>query len=342
VDSLLKVADMRLRLPGNVTPVDGVSFTLGRSECVGLVGESGCGKSLTSLSLMGLTRSMPGARLSGSAQLAARYQEPEQLSHGTQAKRPERSTGFTELLNLSEAGFARLRGRRIAMIFQDPLSALNPLLTIQTQLAESLQHNDPGLRGDQLRQQCIELLAATGIPRPETRLGQYPHQLSGGLRQRVMIAMALAGQPDLLIADEPTTALDVTVQAQILLELRRLQQERSMAVLFITHDLGVVAQLCSRVLVMYAGRVVEDSPAADFFRGPRHPYSRALLDSLPQRVKRSEALRSIPGSPPQPQAFPTGCRFHPRCERATEQCRLHYPDWAVNGRQSVACWNPWD
>ena len=188
------------------------------------------------------------------------------------------------------------------MIFQDPLSALNPLLTIETQLAEALNHATPGLHGAERRARCAQLLAATGMAQPERRLVQYPHQLSGGLRQRVMIAMALAGGPDLLLADEPTTALDVTVQAQILLELMRLQRERGLAVLFITHDLGVVAQLGTRVLVMYAGRIVEDGPAEQFFSsaggGPLHPYSRALSDSLPQRARRGEPLHSIPGSRP--------------------------------------------
>jgi oligopeptide/dipeptide ABC transporter ATP-binding protein len=320
---LLAVESLTLRLPGGAAPVDGVSFTLQRGECVGLVGESGCGKSLTSMSIMGLTRSLPGARLGGSVRLAA-----------------------TDLLALPEAQFARLRGRRLAMIFQDPLSSLNPLLTIEAQLAEALLHAQPGLPRALRRARCSELLAATGIPRPESRLAQYPHQLSGGLRQRVMIAMALAGEPQLLIADEPTTALDVTVQAQILLELRRLQQARGMAVLFITHDLGVVAQLCSRVLVMYAGRVVEDAPADEFFRGPLHPYSRALLASLPQRARRGDPLVSIPGSPPQPSAFPAGCRFHPRCPRCTAQCTTHYPPfegYPAGGRpggRGAACWHP--
>jgi oligopeptide/dipeptide ABC transporter ATP-binding protein len=317
---LLDVAGLSLQLPGGAVPVDGVSFSLQPGECVGLVGESGCGKSLTSLSLLGLTRGLPGARLSGSVRLGG-------------------AADKIDVLQLSDARLSRLRGRRMAMVFQDPLSSLNPLLTVEAQLSEALNHASPGLRAAERRARCAGLLAATGIARPESRLAQYPHQLSGGLRQRVMIAMALAGEPDLLLADEPTTALDVTVQAQILLELKRLQRERNMAILFITHDLGVVAQLCERVLVMYAGRIIEDAPAGRFFSAPRHPYSQALLASLPQRAARGEPLRSIPGAPPQPNAFPAGCRFAPRCPRATEQCRSEYPPYAPESEHAV-CWQP--
>jgi oligopeptide/dipeptide ABC transporter ATP-binding protein len=317
----LTVAGLRLSLPGEgarqrINPVDGVSFNLERGECVGLVGESGCGKSLTALSLLGLTRSLPGAKLEGSIALA--------------------DSG--NLLALPERDFVQLRGRRVAMVFQDPLSTLNPVLTVGFQVAEAVSHAIPGLGAAACRQRCIELLAAAGIPQPETRLPQYPHQLSGGLRQRVTIAMALAGNPELLIADEPTTALDVTVQAQILAELQRLQRERGMAVLFITHDLAVVAQLCSRVLVMYAGRIVEDAPAAQFFNHPLHPYSSALLASLPQRARRGEPLHSISGSPPQPAAFPPACRFHPRCPLCIEVCMQQYPAWTGDDSGHAACW----
>jgi oligopeptide/dipeptide ABC transporter ATP-binding protein len=350
------VDSLTLSLPGQsggrIKPVDGVSFTLQRGECVGLVGESGCGKSLTALSLLGLTRSLPGARLGGQVKLAApsgNGNKPQSVRRppsaaieppltGSADRGHRTADGFQDLLSLPDSQFARLRGRRMAMIFQDPLSALNPLLTIEAQLAEALTHAEHGLSRPERRARCVELLAATGMAQPERRLAQYPYQLSGGLRQRVMIAMALAGAPDLLLADEPTTALDVTVQAQILLELKRLQRERDMAVLFITHDLGVVAQLCSRVIVMYAGRVVEDSPAGQFFGGPLHPYSRALLDSLPQRAERGQPLRSIPGSPPQPGQFPAACRFHPRCPLCIEVCREQYPPWVTADAAGAACW----
>jgi oligopeptide/dipeptide ABC transporter ATP-binding protein len=333
-DPLLTVDELRLSLPGEdhrqrIHPVDGVSFTLARGECVGLVGESGCGKSLTALSLLGLTRNLPGAKLEGSMQLSG-----------------------VDLLGIPERDIARLRGRRIAMVFQDPLSTLNPVLTVGFQVAEAVAHANAALKAKGRRDRCIELLTAAGIPQPEMRLAQYPHQLSGGLRQRVTIAMALAGDPELLIADEPTTALDVTVQAQILAELQRLQRERGMTVLFITHDLAVVSQLCSRVLVMYAGRIVEDSPAQEFFgsarvaggdsdfpaRGPLHPYSRALLASLPQRARRGDPLHSIPGSPPQPTAFPKACRFHTRCPLCIEVCTQQYPAWVGDDSGHAACW----
>jgi len=319
---LLRVQALRLILPGEtnrIAPVDGVSFDIRPAECVGLVGESGCGKSLTALSILGLARSLPGAQTSGSA-----------LWQGTRGR-------GVNLLKLSERELSRVRGAQIAMVFQDPLSSLNPVLRVDYQLSEVLRRHKRASRLF-VRRRIIELLKRVGVPQPEERAHQYPHQLSGGLRQRVMLAMALAGEPQLLIADEPTTALDVTVQAQILQELRGLRETQGMAILFITHDLGVVAQLCDRVLVMYAGRIVESAPVSSFFAHPRHPYSQGLLSSLPSVVAKQEQLTCIPGSPPRPDEFPAGCRFHPRCPLARERCRRDYPSFVSVGEHRLACW----
>jgi len=321
---LLAVADLKLSLPGEtgrLAPVDGVSFHLEAGECVGLVGESGCGKSLTALSLLGLTSDLPGARLSGRADWA--------FADGRRI----------DLLKLGERDLTGIRGRQIAMVFQDPLSALNPLLKIDYQIGEVLKKHR-GLTGKASRERTEELLALTGIPQPEKRAGQYPHQLSGGLRQRALLAMALAGEPRLLIADEPTTALDVTVQAQILMELKHLRERQGQSVLFITHDLGVVAQLCTRVLVMYAGRIVEEASVKDFFTAPRHPYSRGLLASLPSVGGDRSELFCISGSPPRPGSFPAGCRFHPRCRFADDRCKTEYPQLQSAAGRVVACWHP--
>jgi len=321
VDSLLSVRDLTLTLPGQggrIAPVDNVSFTIGRGECVGLVGESGCGKSLTAQTLIGLTRYLPGSRAAGQA-----------------LWRPDPGVQ-RDLVRLSEAELSRLRGRQISMVFQDPLSSLNPLLKVDYQIREVLGKH-LRLSGRSAERRVVELLASVGISEPELRARQYPHQLSGGLRQRALLAVALAGDPKLLIADEPTTALDVTVQAQILRELKRLLTSSGMSILFITHDLGVIAQLCDRVLVMYAGRIVESAPTAEFFRNTRHPYSKGLLSSLPSLAAVGRELSSIPGSPPQPGAFPPGCRFEPRCPVAIERCRQHYPSLEGAGSHAAAC-----
>ena len=222
------------------------------------------------------------------------------------------------------------------MVFQDPLSALNPLLRINYQISEVLKRHER-LSGQAARLRVVELLSSVGIPQPEQRANQFPHQLSGGLRQRALLALALAGKPRLLIADEPTTALDVTIQAQIIIELKRLQAQSGMALLFITHDLGVVAQLCSRVLVMYAGKIIEDAPVGQFFANPLHPYSQGLLSSLPQLSGKDETLRCIPGSPPKPAEFPVGCRFHPRCPIASAECQAAIPDLLGESVHRVAC-----
>jgi peptide/nickel transport system ATP-binding protein len=302
-----------------MAPVDGVSFDLHPGECVGLVGESGCGKSLTALTLLGLSRRLPLARATGQAWWA-----------------PD-GAAAVDLLALGENALQQVRGGQIAMVFQDPLSSLNPLYRLDYQIGEVLGRHLQ-LHGRQAQAQCVELLRQVGVPQPEARARQYPHQLSGGLRQRALLAMALAGRPRLLIADEPTTALDVTIQAQILHELRGLQQRSGLAILFITHDLGVIAQLCSRVLVMYAGRIVERAPVNEFFSAPRHPYSKALLASLPSLAQRQGELSFIAGSPPRPSAFPGGCRFHPRCALATARCQAQYPPETGAAGHSAACW----
>jgi len=327
---LLTVRDLALNLPTAGTarsafrPVDGVSFELTPGESVGLVGESGSGKSLTAASILGLTRNLQGARVEGQV-----LWSPD-------------SDSSVNLVSLPESQLRRYRGAQIAMVFQDPLSCLNPLLTVGYQIGEVLgQHCN--LKGASARRRAIELLELVRVPQPETRLRQYPHQLSGGLRQRVLLAIALAAQPKLLIADEPTTALDVTIQAQIIETLKELQREQGLAVLFITHDLGVVAQLCSRVLVMYAGRIVESAPSSQFFAAPAHPYSQGLLASLPAtHFARGGAaaarLESISGAPPSPANFPAGCRFHPRCRFCTEKCIKEYP-LLFGDSQQAACWH---
>lgn len=319
---LLTISDLRLELPGEngpIRPVDGVSYHIDVGECVGLVGESGCGKSLSALTLLGLTRELPGARITGRAEL-------------TPLDAPA-----VDLLRLSERELTRVRGNELAMVFQDPLSALNPLLRIDYQIGEVLKRHR-NLAGRAAFAETVELLRSVGVPQPEQRARQYPHQLSGGLRQRALLALSLAGEPSLLIADEPTTALDVTIQAQILAELQSLRARRGLSILFITHDLGVVAQLCTRVLVMYAGRIVEQAPVAEFFGNPRHPYSRGLLHSLPTMSAERRALECITGSPPRPGHFPDGCRFHPRCAYAVARCGAEYPDWFEHDGHRVACW----
>ncbi|MFE0042495.1 ABC transporter ATP-binding protein [Streptomyces albireticuli] len=290
---LLSVTDLTVTFPtrhGDVRAVDSLSFAVRRGQTLGIVGESGSGKSVTSLAVMGLHT---GARVGGSIVLDGR-----------------------ELTGLPERELNRLRGRRMAMIFQDPLSSLHPYYTVGEQIAEHHRVHF-GSRRVAARARAVEMLAEVGIPEPARRAGEYPHQFSGGMRQRVMIAMALACEPDLLIADEPTTALDVTVQAQILELIARLQEQRGLAVVMITHDLGVVARVARDVLVMYGGRAAEQAPADRLFADPGHPYTRGLLDSLPRLDDGDDApLRAIPGSPPSLLDPAPGCAFAPRCPRA--------------------------
>ncbi|NIR61729.1 MAG: ABC transporter ATP-binding protein [Gammaproteobacteria bacterium] len=288
---------------GIVRAVDGVGFEIARGETFALLGESGCGKSVTALSLMRLVPEPAGRIIAGRVAL-----------------------GGTDLLELPEAAMRRIRGRRIGMIFQEPMTSLNPVLTVGRQITEGVSRHG-GLRGRAARERAMELLDAVGIPDPRRRLGEYPHQLSGGMKQRVMIAIALAGEPELLIADEPTTALDVTIQAQILELLVRLQRELGMAMLLITHDLGVVGEVAHRVGVMYAGQIVETAPRKVFFSHPRHPYSRKLFESLPDMDKRDQRLAVIPGTVPALTQDFRWCRFAARCDLAWQTCREVEPRW---------------
>lgn len=301
---LLAVKDLKVNFPGKATTaraVVGASFEVGPRETVCIVGESGCGKTVSALSILGLVPRPPGEIAGGSIVFKGE-----------------------ELLTFSEERLQHVRGNQIAMIFQEPLTSLNPVFTIGDQIREAIDIHQ-GLLPDQSRARCIALLNDVGLPSAEERAGDYPHQLSGGQRQRVMIAMALACDPDLIIADEPTTALDVTVQAQILALLAKIQKTRGMAVLYITHDLGVVAGIADRVYVMYSGIIVEQGKTTHIFDSPRHPYTQGLLASLPTLAKRGKRLYSIPGSVPDPAHRPPGCPFHPRCPAVVDSCRQRFP-----------------
>ena len=321
--SLLEVTDLRTYFStdsGIARAVDGISFAVEEGETVGIVGESGCGKTVTSLSIMRLIPDPPGQIMTGSSiRLWNR-----------------------ELVGLSEGAMRAIRGNRIAMVFQEPMTSLNPVFTIGNQIQEALVLHR-SLRRREARRVGIDLLREVGIPEPAGRFDEYPHQLSGGMRQRAMIAMALSCEPDLLIADEPTTALDVTIQAQILELLAHLRARRKMAVLLITHDLGVVAEVCDRVLVMYAGQIVESGTVEDIFNKPRHPYTEGLLASLPRLSADGARLHPIPGVVPDSAAWPDGCRFSSRCSHAWDRCSAEAPplfslgDTVGPGHES-RCW----
>jgi oligopeptide/dipeptide ABC transporter ATP-binding protein len=301
---LLSVRDLKVSFAGRqqtVTAVDGVSFEIKAGEIFGLVGESGCGKSVTCRSLIRLFGGAAPSRIAGSIRFDGR-----------------------ELVDLGDGDFTQIRGRQIAMIFQDPMTALNPTMRIGRQIQEGLVRHGR-LAGRSPRAAAIDLLKSVGVSAAERRLDAYPHAFSGGMRQRVLIAIALACRPKLLIADEPTTALDVTVQDQILKLILRLRDETGMAVLFVTHDLGVVAQTCDRVAVMYAGRIAETATTAQLFAKPSHPYTQALLGALPAMRNKHERLEPIGGAPPDLSAPPSGCRFHPRCRFAVTQCARDEP-----------------
>ncbi len=302
---------------GIVRAVDEVSFDIPRGKTVCLVGESGCGKSVSAYSLLGLV-SPPGRVVGGKA-----------ILHGT----PK-----LDLLKLPEKGLRSIRGNRISMIFQEPMTSLNPVFTIGDQIIEAILSHQ-AMNKFEAREKTISMLEQVKIPAPEQRVDEYPHQLSGGMRQRALIAMALATEPDLLIADEPTTALDVTIQAQILELLKELQADTGLSVLFITHDLGVVAEIADEVVVMYASRVVEKAAARELFANPLHPYTRGLFGSLPSLGGNADGrLKTIEGSVPDPLAFPTGCKFWPRCELAVDGCREIEPELrTLAADHPVAC-----
>jgi oligopeptide/dipeptide ABC transporter ATP-binding protein len=299
---------------GVVRSVDGVDLIIGEGETVGLVGESGCGKSVTSLSIMRLIPSPPGKIVNGSIM----FQDKD-------------------LVRLSEADMREIRGNDIAMIFQDPMTSLNPVFTIGEQIVETIRlHMKMDKKKALLR--AIELLKQVGIPRAEQIVCEYPHRLSGGMRQRVVIAMAMACNPKLLIADEPTTALDVTIQAQILDLMRKLKKENGTSILMITHDLGVVAEMCDRVVVMYGGKVVEEADVHTLFSSPAHPYTKGLLQSIPSLDDEKEWLDSIPGNVPIPSEMPAGCKFAPRCAYATDRCHAEEPPlYVLAGGQKSRC-----
>jgi oligopeptide/dipeptide ABC transporter ATP-binding protein len=300
---------------GTARAVDGVSFTLTRGETLGLVGESGCGKSVTAMSIMRLIRP-PGRIAAG-----------EILLHGQ------------DLRALTEREMRALRGTEIGLVFQEAMTSLNPVFTIGDQLTEVLLYHSDSNWNDAY-ERSVDMLARVGIPDPESVMTAYPHQLSGGMRQRTLIAMGLVARPSIIILDEPTTAIDVTVQAQVLQLINDLKKEFGMTVLLITHDLGVVAEVCDRVAIMYASHIVECAPVLDIFRRPRHPYTVGLLASIPSFHLRGEKLSIIPGQVPRPTNYPAGCNFHSRCEYATENCVLHEPKpEPVDAHHTVACWN---
>jgi oligopeptide/dipeptide ABC transporter ATP-binding protein len=315
---VLEVQDLRVSFPGpdhrRFYPVDGVSFSLQRGKTMALVGESGSGKSLTSLALLQLVPA------------------PGRVETGSVIR-----LGETDVLALRGEALRRIRGRRVGMIFQDPMTSLNPVFTVGDQIIEGILAHFKMPRAA-ARERALQLLQEVGIPDPSARLKTYPHQLSGGMRQRVMIAIALSAEPEILVADEPTTALDVTVQAQILEVLDRLQESRGMAVLLITHDLGIVAGRADRVAVMYAGQIVEEAATARLFANPSHPYTQGLFASVPRIKGPLRRLSPIGGSVPAPTAWPSGCRFRPRCPKAFDKSELEPPLLTVEPDHQMRCW----
>lgn len=317
---LLEVKNLKTEFKteeGQFLAIDDISFSVEPGKILGLVGESGCGKSVSSLSIMRLIQK-PGKVKSG-----------EILFQGK------------DLLKISEAEMQKIRGKKISMIFQEPMTSLNPVFTIGNQIGEAISVHEPHLSSQKVRELTIEALKKVGIPAPESRIDDYPHQLSGGMRQRVMIAMALSCQPELLIADEPTTALDVTIQAQILDLMRNLIKSMNSSMILITHDLGVVAETCDYVAIMYAGKIVEYGSVEDIFYRPKHHYTKGLLDSIPhfESHERMERLKTIPGMVPSLLKLPKGCRFHDRCLSAQEKCRSSEPT-LTSGSHPYACHYP--
>jgi oligopeptide/dipeptide ABC transporter ATP-binding protein len=314
-DLLLSVEDLKVYFRGDETvarAVDGVSFEIHRGETVCLVGESGCGKTVSALAILGLIPRPPGDIVNGRILFKGR-----------------------DLLRLGEEELRKIRGSQIAMVFQEPMTSLNPVFTIGDQITEAIAVHEKATEKE-LEETCIRLLKDVGIPSSEERMHDYPHQLSGGQRQRVMIAMALACTPDLVIADEPTTALDVTIQKQILDLFADLQGKMGMSLLYISHDLNVVAGIADTIYVMYAGVVVEMGTRGQIFDNPRHPYTIGLLNSLPHRSKRGGRLHSIPGSVPDPAFKPEGCPFHPRCGHVQDSCKREFPEMCDYGEEHLA------
>ncbi len=305
-ETLLEVKDLRTQFKRGkkdwITAVNGVSFNVNAGEIVGLVGESGCGKSVTSLSVMRLHNERL-TKISGSIKF-----------------------GGKEVLDLTTSEMQSMRGNEMSMIFQEPMSALDPIMRIEDQLAEAISLHNSNMSKAEIHERCVNALKLVGIPEPEMTLRNYPHELSGGMCQRVMIAMAMSCEPKLLIADEPTTALDVTIQAQILALMEDIRNRRNTGILLITHDLGVVAETCSRVIVMYAGNIVEEAPIKELFANPQHPYTEGLIASVPRLGKRLHRLPSIPGSVPDLSVMPEGCRFAPRCKYAQDSCKQKLPE----------------
>jgi peptide/nickel transport system ATP-binding protein len=313
---LLEVRNLRVEFPtrrGTLLAVDDVSFSIAPGEVLGVVGESGAGKSLTGAAVIGLLEP-PGRIARGEVKLAG-----------------------LRIDNLPPDEMRKVRGREIGAIFQDPLTSLNPLYTVGQQLTETITTH-LHVSQQQARARAVELLAATGIPAPERRIDHYPHQFSGGMRQRVVIALALAADPKLVIADEPTTALDVSIQAQIIQLLKRLCREKQTAVMLITHDMGVIAETADRVAVMYAGRIAEIGPVADVIHRPRHPYTGGLMGSIPSMEHEAERLAQIEGGMPRLTEIPPGCAFHPRCEKAFDRCSRERPELMPAGASQAACW----
>ena len=314
--SLLQVKNLVVEFPGRhgtLRALDDISFAIAPGEILGIVGESGAGKSLTSAAIIGLLES-PG-RISGGEILL----EGERID------------------NLNEAQMRRIRGKRIGAIFQDPLTSLNPLYTVGRQLIETIQTHLP-VNAQEARRRAIALLQETGIAAAEQRMEHYPHQFSGGMRQRVVIALALAGEPKLIVADEPTTALDVSIQAQIITLLKSVCKKHGAAVMLITHDMGVIAETCDRVAVMYAGRIAEIGPVHDVINYPSHPYTEGLMAAIPDIAVDRERLNQIDGAMPRLNAIPTGCAFNPRCTKVFDRCRQNRPDLMTAQATQAACW----
>jgi oligopeptide/dipeptide ABC transporter ATP-binding protein len=318
-DTVLEVRDLHTHFflrRGVVKAVDGVSFSLRRGEVLGLVGESGCGKSLTALSLM---RLLPKG--------------------GARTIKGEVLLGGENILQRTPSEMREIRGRRISMVLQDPQTSLNPVFSIGDQLREAIERRRKGASVSEIMKEAVAALRRVEIAAPEQRIGQYPHQMSGGMKQRVVGAIAISGEPEVLIADEPTTALDVTIQLQYLKLLKRLQAENGMAILFITHDFGVVGRMCDRVAVMYAGRIVECGPVKQIFEAPQHPYTRALIASVPKMTGPAGRLTTIEGQPPSLMDLPVGCRFASRCALVDQRCLDAYPGSVRVGAEHTAdCW----